>query len=68
MVRTPALSGCLGNLYVRKMYERRGLFFTDLLNLRLISGAPEVIRTPYLLFRRQTLYPDELQAQNKKSD
>ena len=27
------------------------------------NGAPGGIRTPYLLIRSQTLYPDELQAQ-----
>ena len=30
--------------------------------LKVLSGAPEVIRTPGLLIRSQTLYPAELRA------
>ena len=42
-----------------------GLVWTlEVWNL-LLNGAPEVIRTPGLLIRSQTLYPAELRAHSK---
>ena len=40
------------------------MLFPALFNFKGIYGAPEEIRTPDPLLRRQLLYPTELQAQN----